>query len=40
MGAMTALHGNEIELVALADAVAEVRRVPVQKYERYGVLFG
>jgi ATP-dependent phosphofructokinase / diphosphate-dependent phosphofructokinase len=39
-GTMTALHGNEIELVALADAVAEVRRVPVQEYERYGVLFG
>jgi hypothetical protein len=35
-GTMTALHGNEIELVALA----EVRRVPVQEYERYGVLFG
>jgi ATP-dependent phosphofructokinase / diphosphate-dependent phosphofructokinase len=39
-GMMTALHGNEIELVALADAVAEVRRVPVQEYERYEVLFG
>jgi ATP-dependent phosphofructokinase / diphosphate-dependent phosphofructokinase len=39
-GTMTALHGNEIELVALADAVAEVRRVPVQEYERYGVLSG
>jgi ATP-dependent phosphofructokinase / diphosphate-dependent phosphofructokinase len=39
-GTMTALHGNAIELVALADAVAEVRRVPVQEYERYGVLFG
>ena len=39
-GMMTALHGNKIELVALADAVAEVRRVPVQEYERYGVLFG
>jgi ATP-dependent phosphofructokinase / diphosphate-dependent phosphofructokinase len=39
-GMMTALHGNEIELVALADAVAEVRRVPVEEYERYGVLFG
>src|SRR5450759_4495693 len=37
-GMMTALHGNEIKLVALADAVAEVRRVPVQEYERYGVL--
>jgi len=39
-GMMTALHGNEIKLVALADAVAEVRRVPIEEYERYGVLFG
>ena len=35
-GMMTALHGNEIELVALAEAVAEVRSVPVQEYERHG----
>ncbi|HWF53537.1 MAG TPA: 6-phosphofructokinase [Solirubrobacteraceae bacterium] len=39
-GMMTALHATEITLVALADAVAEVRRVPVEEYERYGVLFG
>jgi phosphofructokinase-like protein len=39
-GTMTALHANAIELVRLADAVAEVRRVPVEEYERYGVLFG
>ena len=39
-GSMTALRATEIELVALADAVAEVRRVPVEEYERYGVLFG
>jgi 6-phosphofructokinase 1 len=39
-GMMTALHSTEIKLVALADAVAEVRRVPVEEYERYGVLFG
>ncbi|MGI8430156.1 MAG: 6-phosphofructokinase [Solirubrobacteraceae bacterium] len=39
-GTMTALHGAEIELVALADAVAEVRRVAVREYERYRVLFG
>jgi phosphofructokinase-like protein len=39
-GMMTALHGNEIELVALADAVSEVHRVPVEEYKRYGVLFG
>jgi 6-phosphofructokinase 1 len=39
-GTMTALHGTRIELVALADAVAEVRRVPVEEYESFGVLFG
>jgi len=39
-GMMTALHATEIKLVSLADAVAEVRRVPVEEYERYGVLFG
>jgi phosphofructokinase-like protein len=39
-GMMTALHSTRIELVALADAVAEVRRVPVEEYQRYGVLFG
>jgi ATP-dependent phosphofructokinase / diphosphate-dependent phosphofructokinase len=39
-GMMTALHATDIKLVALAEAVAEVRRVPVEEYERYGVLFG
>jgi 6-phosphofructokinase 1 len=39
-GMMTALHATEIKLVSLADAVAEVRRVPAEEYERYGVLFG
>ncbi|MGI8413680.1 MAG: 6-phosphofructokinase [Solirubrobacteraceae bacterium] len=39
-GTMTALHSAAIELVSLADAVAEVRRVEVQEYERYRVLFG
>jgi len=39
-GTMTALHATEIELVPLPEAVAEVRRVPVAEYERYGVLFG
>jgi phosphofructokinase-like protein len=39
-GQMTALHGTEIELVALADAVAEVRRVPLAEYGRYDVLLG
>jgi ATP-dependent phosphofructokinase / diphosphate-dependent phosphofructokinase len=39
-GMMTALQSTEIKLVALADAVAEVRRVPIEEYQRYGVLFG
>jgi 6-phosphofructokinase 1 len=39
-GMMTALHSTHIELVPLADAVREVRRVPVEEYERFGVLFG
>jgi len=39
-GTMTALQATQIVLVALEDAVAEVRRVPVEEYERYGVLFG
>ncbi|PZS14563.1 MAG: 6-phosphofructokinase [Solirubrobacterales bacterium] len=39
-GTMTALRSAEIELVELADAVAEVRLVPVAEYERYRVLFG
>jgi 6-phosphofructokinase 1 len=39
-GTMVALHRTEITRVALSDAVAAVRRVPVEEYERYGVLFG
>jgi phosphofructokinase-like protein len=39
-GTMTALRGSRIDLVQLAEAVAEVRRVPLEEYERYGVLFG
>jgi phosphofructokinase-like protein len=39
-GMMTALRGTAIELVNLQDAVAEVRRVPVEEYARFGVLFG
>ncbi|HET9102148.1 MAG TPA: 6-phosphofructokinase [Solirubrobacteraceae bacterium] len=39
-GSMMALQGTQITCVDLADAVAEVRRVPVGEYERYGVLFG
>ena len=39
-GMMTSLRGNEIKLVTLAEAVAEVRRVPTEEYKRLGVLFG
>jgi ATP-dependent phosphofructokinase / diphosphate-dependent phosphofructokinase len=39
-GMMTALRGTRIELVPLADAVAQLRSVPPEEYERYGVLFG
>jgi 6-phosphofructokinase 1 len=39
-GSMTALRGTQIELVRLADAVAQLRVVPLDEYERYGVLFG
>jgi 6-phosphofructokinase 1 len=39
-GKMAALHNTAIELVPIADAVAQVRRVPVEEYERYGVLMG
>jgi 6-phosphofructokinase 1 len=39
-GTMTALQSTAIELVELSDAVAEVRRVPIDEYERYGILFG
>jgi phosphofructokinase-like protein len=39
-GMMTAIHANAIELVPLADAVAEVRRVPVEDYASFGALLG
>jgi phosphofructokinase-like protein len=39
-GMMTAAHSTEIKLVPLEEAVAEVRRVPVEEYARYGVLYG
>jgi phosphofructokinase-like protein len=39
-GMMAAIHATAIELVPLAEAVAELRRVPVEEYQRYGVLFG
>ncbi|HEY4830388.1 MAG TPA: 6-phosphofructokinase [Solirubrobacteraceae bacterium] len=39
-GMMVALHSTKVELIALADAVAEVRHVPVEEYKRFDVLFG
>ncbi len=39
-GTMAALRSMQVELVALADAVAEVRRVPVEHYRQFDVLFG
>jgi len=39
-GMMVALRSSAIELVALADAVAQVRRVPAEEYARFGALFG
>jgi 6-phosphofructokinase 1 len=39
-GMMAALRGTDIELVPLGQAVAQLRTVPVEEYQRYGVLFG
>jgi ATP-dependent phosphofructokinase / diphosphate-dependent phosphofructokinase len=39
-GMMTALRATRIELVPLAEAVIELRTVPVEEYQRFGVLFG
>jgi 6-phosphofructokinase 1 len=39
-GMMTALRGTRIELVPLRDAVAQLRTVPAEEYQRYDVLFG
>jgi ATP-dependent phosphofructokinase / diphosphate-dependent phosphofructokinase len=39
-GMMAALRSTRIELVALADAVAEVRHVPLEEYRGFGALFG
>jgi ATP-dependent phosphofructokinase / diphosphate-dependent phosphofructokinase len=39
-GMMASLRSTDIVLVPLADAVASLRTVPVEEYERYGILFG
>jgi len=37
---MPALHGTRIELVELAEAVAELRTVPPSDYEEFDALIG
>ncbi len=37
---MPALHGTRIELIDLAEAVAELRTVPLEDYEEFSALFG
>jgi 6-phosphofructokinase 1 len=39
-GTMAALRGARVELVTLAEAVAELRTVPADEYEQAGVFFG
>ena len=39
-GTMAALHSTKVELIPLADAVAEVRHVPIEEYQHFDVLFG
>lgn len=39
-GMMPALHGTRIEFVPLADAVAELKTVPLKDYEVFSALFG
>jgi 6-phosphofructokinase 1 len=39
-GQMPALRGNDIVLVELQEAVAELRTVPLDEYQSYGALFG
>ena len=39
-GMMPALHGTEVELVSLADAVAQLRTVPDEFYEQAKAFFG
>jgi ATP-dependent phosphofructokinase / diphosphate-dependent phosphofructokinase len=39
-GMMTSLRGTDIKLVPLAEAVQQLRTVPIEEYERYEVFFG
>jgi hypothetical protein len=37
---MAALHGNDVELVPLADAVAQLKTVPPELYDEAKTFFG
>jgi ATP-dependent phosphofructokinase / diphosphate-dependent phosphofructokinase len=39
-GVMPAIHGTRIELIDLAEAVGELRTVPLEDYEEFSALFG
>jgi 6-phosphofructokinase 1 len=39
-GKMVALKGTRIELVPIAEAVAELRTVPLADYDAFSPLFG
>jgi 6-phosphofructokinase 1 len=39
-GQMVGVRGNDIELTPLAEAVRELRTVPLDEYHGYGALFG
>jgi ATP-dependent phosphofructokinase / diphosphate-dependent phosphofructokinase len=39
-GTMSALRGQRVELVSLAEAVAELRTVPPEEYEAASAFFG
>jgi 6-phosphofructokinase 1 len=39
-GRMTALCGNEIDIVPLSDAVAQLKRVPTATYQVAETFFG
>jgi phosphofructokinase-like protein len=39
-GKMASLHATKIRMVPLADAVAQVKRVPIEEYHSFDALFG
>ncbi|TWS27028.1 6-phosphofructokinase, partial [Tsukamurella conjunctivitidis] len=40
VGQMVALHGTQITLVPLADAVKQLKRVPRERYDDAATFFG